>query len=480
MIDDDDWDDDELPATGHDLHFLERVAERVDYAEADLVLRLYRDRALVRALLGEERSGAERVAIALGEGPTPPHAIVERGGAFVTCLGAGMAIGDRNVIPFPRVRMHMERADLLAERMGRATALYRDRAGVRQILERCDAAGTRLPREDFEQLVALAPILEATYINRAMKALRSVRLAAPHVLRLKRLPSSIEPKLRRFWNRFHAIGNYLLASSVRGKQFFEQWRNATIETPSRFAGRTIDPIGFIYFQPIFLGQGPVALRVYAAIARAGEVAIPTAKRFMTESPTPVRWLVGAYALIAIGRRHSKLRAELTRAIGPARLPPELRQQADAIDAAKYLQSVADAIWSDTEEAGSEDKQAAARRRLAEAGARGAKGEASLELRGDELSYARLAMVDVNFIAVQQDVARLGLAVAILSELPAEELYFPSASLHEAPDFTPEKAREIALIVPPPGEPVKAAAKPGRNEPCSCGSGKKFKRCCGLN
>ncbi|MBI2380014.1 MAG: YchJ family protein [Gammaproteobacteria bacterium] len=30
------------------------------------------------------------------------------------------------------------------------------------------------------------------------------------------------------------------------------------------------------------------------------------------------------------------------------------------------------------------------------------------------------------------------------------------------------------------EPVRVAAKPGRNDPCSCGSGKKYKKCCGAN
>ncbi len=29
-----------------------------------------------------------------------------------------------------------------------------------------------------------------------------------------------------------------------------------------------------------------------------------------------------------------------------------------------------------------------------------------------------------------------------------------------------------------GEPVKLVPKQGRNEPCACGSGKKFKKCCG--
>ena len=30
------------------------------------------------------------------------------------------------------------------------------------------------------------------------------------------------------------------------------------------------------------------------------------------------------------------------------------------------------------------------------------------------------------------------------------------------------------------EPKKADKKPGRNDPCPCGSGKKYKKCCGIN
>jgi len=28
------------------------------------------------------------------------------------------------------------------------------------------------------------------------------------------------------------------------------------------------------------------------------------------------------------------------------------------------------------------------------------------------------------------------------------------------------------------DPLKAKAQPGRNDPCPCGSGKKYKKCCG--
>ena len=48
---DDDFDDDEPPETGHAVHFLGRVAERVELDQAELALRLYRDRPLVRIAL---------------------------------------------------------------------------------------------------------------------------------------------------------------------------------------------------------------------------------------------------------------------------------------------------------------------------------------------------------------------------------------------------------------------------------------------
>jgi len=33
-------------------------------------------------------------------------------------------------------------------------------------------------------------------------------------------------------------------------------------------------------------------------------------------------------------------------------------------------------------------------------------------------------------------------------------------------------------LPPPVEPIQADEKPKRNDPCPCGSGKKYKQCCG--
>lgn len=47
-------------------------------------------------------------------------------------------------------------------------------------------------------------------------------------------------------------------------------------------------------------------------------------------------------------------------------------------------------------------------------------------------------------------------------------------------FEPDKPEDVAdvekLLNPP--KPVEASVIPGRNEPCFCGSGKKYKKCCG--
>jgi len=42
---------------------------------------------------------------------------------------------------------------------------------------------------------------------------------------------------------------------------------------------------------------------------------------------------------------------------------------------------------------------------------------------------------------------------------------------------PEDISDVERLLNPP-EAAKAQIKTGRNEPCPCGSGKKYKRCCG--
>jgi hypothetical protein len=45
-------------------------------------------------------------------------------------------------------------------------------------------------------------------------------------------------------------------------------------------------------------------------------------------------------------------------------------------------------------------------------------------------------------------------------------------------FTPKDERIAPIKIPKQQQPVQTGQKIGRNEPCPCGSGKKFKKCCG--
>lgn len=46
------------------------------------------------------------------------------------------------------------------------------------------------------------------------------------------------------------------------------------------------------------------------------------------------------------------------------------------------------------------------------------------------------------------------------------------------DYKKQLPGEDEDPLPPPVEPIHVNQNPGRNDPCSCGSGKKFKLCCG--
>ncbi len=48
------------------------------------------------------------------------------------------------------------------------------------------------------------------------------------------------------------------------------------------------------------------------------------------------------------------------------------------------------------------------------------------------------------------------------------------------DYKKQLPGEDDEPLPSPVEPIKSDEKPNRNDPCPCGSGKKYKQCCGKN
>jgi hypothetical protein len=103
---------------------------------------------------------------------------------------------------------------------------------------------------------------------------------------------------------------------------------------------------------------------------------------------------------------------------------------------------------------------------------------------DELSLPTAAQLELEIASADpRSCERFVKVATAINSLDATELYYPQAVIDAlppppvGPGILVTKAMMIyrELLRPPP---VEAAPRPGRNEPCPCGSGKKYKRCCG--
>ncbi len=60
--------------------------------------------------------------------------------------------------------------------------------------------------------------------------------------------------------------------------------------------------------------------------------------------------------------------------------------------------------------------------------------------------------------------------------PGQDKFFRKADKEKA--YKKQLPGEDEEPLPPPIEPIHVDRKPERNDPCPCGSGKKYKQCCG--
>ena len=459
----------ELPRTGHDIHFLSRL-ERVGYGEADLALRLYRDRALVRALLAERviPEAAERVGIPLGEGSEAPHVVVARDGGFVTCLGPAMATQDLPIIPFDRLYVHLNRSDELRQKLARAGEVLEDQKASGMLCRRLYSAGLGLTREEFQQLAAIAPML-LDELNDSMIDLHKQMLAvlAPQMARIKRPHAEVE-RLRLFWNTAHTIGHLMLLTSLGGRCDMERWAIMLGE---------FSAFEELYLRIVWVGDGPIALKALWALGRAGKAALPLLKQTLNRSQTLPSWGTRVLGLLAIGSRHRRLHAEVEGALSPTRLSPPLRDHAETSVWARCFQAAYNMVPL-LETASSPEVRERRMRIMAGMAIEIAEPNEQRWM-NDALAPTRLATTPFNFIdhAPGRGFARMGMAVCALASLPAERFYLPEADRALAPQFSIESAMAMAQFARP-DDPVRVAPKPGRNDPCSCGSSKKYKKCCG--
>ena len=86
------------------------------------------------------------------------------------------------------------------------------------------------------------------------------------------------------------------------------------------------------------------------------------------------------------------------------------------------------------------------------------------------------LFDDMIINIRDDTVR-GILSAVPKEKPVQRVQVVKPTEEGFMNFGQQKERKP---VKQTQQPIRAEQKVGRNEPCPCGSGKKYKKCCGAN
>ena len=460
----------------HDTHFLERL-ERTSVAQTDLALSLYRDPELVRFILQMHAVDADRIAIAIDHTDTPPHVVVARDGTFVTCLGAGM----KHALPvLPRARL-----DYLSERhidlkTRLAYSQHLQGGALRKLWHAFFHAGHRLSREAFVAMIPLAPLVLRELVSAVIDtdlAFRDVIYERGRRLleRKGRWSSSEEELLARVWRDHWAVGHLLALRGTIGHEILYTIGESLPQESS-----------LIGWHGLHFGFLPVTVRAAWCNVRHGPAILPNLKRYLTSRNT-FEVLAASAVLVAFGALHGKQRAECAKALAIECTKDDLASRGTSllrnlgattlasldseplawiVGNLEHLRSN-DGVWF-------EDGVAPHRAR-------------STSPRDEALLYLRrIANLEVEAYH-PKSMQTVTAVLATAARLPIEDLYWSEAELPEIGRYEPEQGlaiiksyRMMAMLSLGPKDttapaPVKA---PGRNEPCRCGSGKKYKRCCG--
>jgi hypothetical protein len=460
---------------GHDIHFLQRI-ERLSPAQADLALTLYRGPGLVAHALGSVLlpEGAERVALALEDRPAGPHVIVTRDGHFVTCLGAGMAVTDCPVVSRAQLDRASERIELLR-------AALAQRGETRRLCVRLLDGGSGLSREDFLALATLVPILGGEYVATAVELTRFLVKVHQNYRRhwYRKITPLVREELHLYWTSQWAVGHLaalcgerpedVRALCLRGQNDYQAFMKGLIE----FAQ--------------FCMSTPIVMRGAWAAARAGRTLLPWLRQKLQESRSRVDVLMAGLPLVTVGLRHRRAHAEVAKALasqrrrlqGPAREPEHEQMETLVVQLEQLMDPAYHELRGRDHRAFGASMYAAFTERLpADSPMRITRPEDVPE----DLALTILMNFDGDLYGNNEDIWRTLTVLPWLSAASGADMYLPAQFFESCgPLFSAEatlKRLDSYYRYYRLDEPARAEERPGRNQPCTCGSGKKYKRCCG--
>jgi hypothetical protein len=443
---------------GHDHHFLSRL-DRVARTDSELALSLYRDHVLVREIISRSSAPptAERIAIALRDPVEGPFVLVAQDGHFVTCLAQGMKT-DLPVVS--REELDFITKDMDAVRG--AAKVIETSAEHSDVALRLFAEGQHLFREDIPALRAVQPALVHEVVSEYLVLAEGI--------------DNVISRLRRQAGR-----NSRRALRVLGSAYRLMWTMrdlaivAGIDSPRLTLNLSRVPWGSLTQIGIISEQSFVALPVMWWPAQVGPALVPKySKRLLAWT----RWdtvLDAIAGLVAIASRHPTCRAEVIGLLsavsqegGDVRLGVAQAGAAvlEAVDSGQNTEVVHKAARAQIFELRDMYRLDVARPE---------------DIPGDEAVGYQLVST-FNILEAPEAFVDFLLRLSVVACLEAEQLFLPRAmaDLHPTRFREEVQGRVLANLRDP--LPTLSARKEeravGRNAPCPCGSGRKYKKCCG--
>lgn len=459
---------------GHDHHFLSRL-DRVASSEVELALSLYRDHALIREVLSHAKlpDGAERVAISLGDPEAGPFIVVARDGGFVTCLGRGMHTGSLPVITRAKLDAISLRVERLREGMQMAVSLTGGRFD--RLFVRLYTAGPMLTREEAIALSAIQPLLSPQLLLLILDAAAEVHQARIALRKVGKPRGHDKKYLERGWGFLFAIGHFAVLLGEGGRERLDE-----IDPQDRWLRD--DFLELLFQQCVF----SISLRGVWVASKLGKTLLPAMKRKAADSRSFLGIISSVAALNAISHGHSRLRAEAQKALALPMLP-ETEPIAVHINRLRTaVRGMSEELSSISHEAG--DIAVSVGRMVAFQWLNRASVGSPYRYEREEDVPDDIARAFIAWHLGATGQAKLELDLVLrltpwVIKLRPEDFFLPAEIVQSLriPEL-PMVAHEVIqrpleanwLKVP---RPARAPRAPGRNEPCKCGSGKKYKRCC---
>ena len=447
----------------HDDHFLSRL-ERASDEEVNFALSLYYKANFTRDIINlfELSDAEERLAVGLSDRKVPSHAILTRDGSFVTCLAPGMKFDNIPVMTYRRFTQLDREHGHFKKKAGELETQIADKSFFTG--KKADSNyGRNMTREEFKKWTLLLPLL----VDQVMDRLELLAELGDNfdrnlqaVARKGRVRSKRERTwLRKYWELRWDMGNFttifcsdlplLNRVSCESSGLFEMGRKCLSEKSLA-----------------------VSLMGLWAVARVGKTLFPLAKKMFIKPGSLLEYVDAFLMLFAIALRHSRYKSEVIKLFKRKMdMPPDVAEIC-ATMSKEFSRCLDD---QETYEAAA----AVCAVKNFEKEYRKRTGVTVTDEIPVDLQILFFARDEKYFLDDCYLVHEATWFIAWAIKRKPEEFFVPEKYKELFYPYRVEQAREMLMggrIVTSSGV-VKDNKKPGRNDPCHCGSGKKYKKCC---